>query len=101
MDLLKRVLSFFSSPAATDASCHWITVRCRRCNEIIRARVDLRNDLSAEYGDGGQGGGVTYFCRKTLMGEGHCFQRIEVELTFDSQHQLVNREISGGQFVDE
>lgn len=75
-------------------------MRCLRCKEIIRARIDLRNDLSAEYA-AGPGGDVTYFCHKTLMGEGHCFQRVEVELTFDSKHRVINREISGGQFVDE
>jgi hypothetical protein len=97
MDLLKRLSSLFSSPAATDSSAYWVTARCRRCGEIIRTRVDLRNDLSAEYDDGG----VTYICHKTLMGEGHCFQRIEVELTFDGSYHVLNREITGGEFVDE
>jgi hypothetical protein len=36
-----------------------------------------------------------------LIGEGHCFQRVEVELTFDGTRRLIHREISGGQFVNE
>jgi hypothetical protein len=35
------------------------------------------------------------------MGEGLCFQRVEVNLTFDVNRKLINREISGGKFVDE
>jgi hypothetical protein len=35
------------------------------------------------------------------MGKGHCFQRIEVKLTFDSNKKVINREISGGKFIDE
>jgi hypothetical protein len=30
-----------------------------------------------------------------------CFQRIEVELTFDENRKLVDRQIQGGVFVDE
>ncbi len=95
--MFKRFLSFLSSPQARDSSAYWVAVRCNRCGELIRARVDLRNDLSPEYGERG----TTYFCRKVLMGEGRCFQRVEVELTFDDQHRLVNREINGGRWEDD
>ena len=103
MSFFKKIADLFSPPASTakpasrDASAYWVTVRCNRCGETLRARVDLHNDLSIEYGESA----ATYFCRKVLMGEGHCFQRIEVELTFDSDRRLTNREISGGQFVEE
>jgi hypothetical protein len=94
--MLKRFFSFFAAPAQQDTSAYWVSVCCNRCGEVIRSRIDLRNDLSVEYQDGA----TTYFCRKILMGEGRCFQRIEVELTFDANHRLVNREISGGRYVD-
>ena len=97
MGIIDKLSRLIRPTRAPDDNAYWIAVKCKRCGEIIRARIDLRNDLSAEYG----GGEATYFCRKTLMGEGHCFQRVEVELTFDADRKLVNREINGGEFVDE
>ena len=34
------------------------------------------------------------------MGEGHCFQRIEIELIFDQNRKLLDRKASGGEFVE-
>ena len=51
--------------------------------------------------DAGDGGEVRYLCRKTMMGDQGCFQRIEVELFFDAQRRLVDRSITGGEFVDD
>jgi hypothetical protein len=94
MSLLKKIKEWFSgSGASQDRRSFCVTVRCRRCGEQIRARVDLSNDLSLQ--DDG-----SYYCRKVLMGEGHCFQRIEVEVTFSAERRLIGREIQGGSFVD-
>lgn len=70
----------------------WVYVRCKRCGEVIKTRIDLQSDLSQQE----QGG---YLTRKTLVGNQHCFERIEVELTFDKQRRLVGRQISGGDFI--
>lgn len=67
-------------------------VKCNRCGEILEGRIDLDNDLSLN--DSGDG----YFVRKGLMGSNLCFQQIEVELTFDSSRQLVEKTITGGKF---
>ncbi len=99
MGLFKKLSSLFSGVGKADSDALWIAVKCKRCGEVTRARIDLRNDLSIEYGEAG--GLPTYFCRKVLMGEGgHCFQRMEVELTFDANRNVVSREVSGGQFVE-
>jgi len=68
-------------------------VKCRRCGEIIEGRVDLDNDLSLN----DEGG---YFVRKGLIGANRCFQQIEVELTFNSERQVLEKTISGGTFVE-
>jgi hypothetical protein len=98
MGFFDKLGKLFSSSGGGDKNAYWITVKCNRCGETIRTRVNLMNDLSAQFEAGDQ---PVYFCRKTLMGEGRCFQRVEVELTFDQNRHLVNREISGGQFIDE
>lgn len=102
MSIFKRISSLFSGSGAQERDALWIVVRCNRCGEMIRSRVNLHNDLSIEYDESGT---ASYYCRKTLIGEPGgerlCFQRVEVELRFDGSRRLVGREISGGTFVEE
>lgn len=85
---------FFASDPAKSGKEHFtFHVKCNRCSETLEGRVDLDNDLSLN--DSGDG----YFVRKGLMGSNLCFQQIEVELTFDSSRQLIEKSISGGEFT--
>ena len=72
------------------------TVKCKRCGEVIEGRVNLNNDLSVEY----ENGHDVYFVRKTLMGNGKCFQQIEVELKFNFDRKLLEKHSVGGEFVE-
>jgi hypothetical protein len=83
----------------SDENSFWVTVQCDRCGEVIRTRIDLANDLSAEYGEGESV--TTYFCRKVLIGKQSCYRPIEVMLTFDANRKLIERQITGGKFVPE
>jgi hypothetical protein len=99
MGFLKRITSFFSAPAPVDDKReYWIHVRCNRCGERVRARVDLWNELS--WTDPESGSNSAYTCRKVLMGSGTCFQQIEVNLYFDSNRKLIERKTTGGKFID-
>jgi len=93
--LLKWLGAWFKP--APDSHALYYDVRCQRCGEIIKARADLRNELSVEYGENEQPAG--YFYRKVLIGRGRCFQAIEVAMTFDAQRRVTSREITGGEFV--
>lgn len=93
-EFIKR---FFSSPISSESG-YWVDVRCQRCGELLRARVDLRHELSQVDSPGE--GRAYYFCRKVLIGAQRCYQPIEVELFFDANRNLVTRKISGGEFVD-
>lgn len=99
MSFLKRLSDIFTGTGKPDDSSYWITVKCDRCGEIIQARIDLRNDLSINYGEAAEA--TTYFCRKVLMGSQHCYQQIEVELTFDAKKRPIQKEIRAGKFVEE
>jgi hypothetical protein len=102
MGLFKKLADLFSPPQGgagkRDEVGYWVAVRCNRCGETLRARVNLHNDLSIEYGEGDRE--TTYFCRKILIGDKLCFQRVEVELTFDAQRRLIDRKITGGSFLE-
>jgi hypothetical protein len=98
MGIFKRLGKLLNPRSDSDQWVLWVSVECNRCGEQIRGRIDLRNDLSINYEEDGS---LIYFTRKTLMGEGHCFQRIEVELNFDKDRKLMDRQISGGKFTAE
>ena len=93
MGILKKL---FSVPASAQTDFYSFAVKCIRCGEVIESRVNLSNDLSLD----NEGGRDIYFGRKVLMGSGHCFQQIEVELKFTPARKLLERHASGGEFVE-
>jgi putative IMPACT (imprinted ancient) family translation regulator len=93
MNLLQKL--FGGSPASSQKQYYTFSVKCLHCGEIIEGRVDLNNDLSVEY----QEGGDVYYARKILMGENRCFQRMEVEVKFTSGRELLEQHITGGEFT--
>ncbi len=102
MGFLKKLFSSFSGGGreADESYIHREYVRCARCGESLAVRVDLRNELTAQY-DGAEDAEGAYICRKGIVGSGRtrCFQQIEVELTFDANRQLLSRSVTGGEFI--
>ena len=92
MGFLKNLFS--GKPAKPEKRYYSISVKCNRCGELIEGRVDLDNDLSLT------DEGNSYYARKMLIGDNRCFQKIEVELNFDSSRQITEKNISGGTFVE-
>jgi len=91
-----KFLNKIFPPARSSSNFHSFGVKCNRCGEVIEGRVNLNNDLSVEY----EGDRTVYYVRKVLMGTGLCFQQIEVTLKFDEPRRLLEKHISGGQFVE-
>ena len=94
--IIKRLASLFRS--RTPQRDFYFYVQCQHCEEVLRGRVDLYNDLSVEYDP--RGAPASYFTRKVMVGSNRCYRPIEVELTFDRNRGLINREIKGGIFVE-
>jgi len=90
MGLLEAMKSLFGGGG--DEAGYWVYVRCARCGEAIKTRIDLQRDLSAR----DEGG---FKVHKTMVGSGRCFERIEVDLTFDDDRRLVERQIARGEFI--
>ena len=97
MKWLENIKKIFQKPA--DDRNYWVYVKCNRCGEIVKGRVDLYNHLSIEYGE--EKSGNTFFCRKVLIGSNRCYQQITVEMTFADNRKLIDRQITGGKFVSE
>lgn len=69
-------------------------LRARRSGEIVQVRLDP-NQLSPQY-DGDRVG--SYFTAKTVIGP-RSFERMEAEFHFDGHKHLVDKSVSGGEFV--
>jgi hypothetical protein len=93
MNFFQKILTAASSNRGTYYS---FTVKCSRCEEIIHGQVNVNNDPSLEIDDKGK---EYYICRKVLVGNQHCFQRIEVIFKFNEARRLLDRQIIGGEFV--
>ncbi|HDN79571.1 MAG: hypothetical protein DRI61_15640 [Chloroflexi bacterium] len=96
MKLFKKLGELLTTPSREEEG-FWIYVECAKCGEKIKTRIDPRYDLTPLYEEKGVTG---YYVRKVLIGsKGHCFEPIEVKLTFSSDRRLVKKEISGGRFI--
>jgi hypothetical protein len=94
MQLLRQLGNIFTGKSySTDDVGYYYYVRCNRCGEVIRVRINPMNDLSAK--DDGEG----WFTRKMIVGS-RCYNRIEAEFNYDSKRKLINSQISGGTLVD-
>jgi hypothetical protein len=100
MDFLQKLKEVFSVSKAPQRYVP-IRVRCKRCGEELTGRIDTYNDLSIEYNP--KGSVSAYVCRKRTSGDGKnlCFQVIDLTLTYDKKRRLVEREISGGEFIED
>jgi hypothetical protein len=99
MQFMKKISSLFTGSGEDDSGpslC--ISVRCDRCGETIRTRIDLNHDLTAEFGEGERE--AAYFCRKVLIGKQGCYVPIEVLLKFDARRSLMEKQITGGRFME-
>jgi len=97
MNILKQIANIFvGGPALArrgDPGLYYY-VRCDRCGEVIKVRINSMNDLSqSDEGD-------AWFARKTIVGQ-RCYNRIEAEFVYDSKRQLTSSEIKGGTLVTE
>jgi hypothetical protein len=99
LSFLKDLLSRLTTGGGKDPHLYWVYVQCDRCQEKIRFLVNLRNDLSIQYGETEKED--AYFTRKRVIGSQGCFQAIDVELTFDKNRRLVDQQIMGGRFISE
>lgn len=82
-----------TSQPSGDSDGLYIFVQPKGCEEIVRVRINVRNDPSLT--DDGKG----YIVHKLARGH-KCMQNVDLTLHFDGQRRIIEREIDGGQFVD-
>lgn len=94
MQLLRQLGNILTGKSTTTNDVgYYYYVRCNRCGEVIRVRINPMNDLSAK--DEGEG----WFTRKVIVGK-RCYNRMEAEFNYDSKRKLIDSQVSGGTLVD-
>jgi hypothetical protein len=81
-------------PDASDG--FFLDVRCSECDDKFHLFIHKSWELSQNFEEDGS---VTYFLKKTIFGVG-CPNRIQVEMKFDSNKNLISRHIENGEFID-
>jgi hypothetical protein len=92
MSLFDRVKQVFAPSAADDPNVLWLFVRCARCGTPVAVRVDLRNELSADYEQGG------YVLVKEIMDD-KCFALMRAEIHFDQRRNATQQQVDKGAFI--
>jgi hypothetical protein len=94
MNFIKKL---FSPPTPYRTTFHKFSVKCKRCGEMVQGQINIYNEPSLELDEHDH---PFYVCRKVLMGSGLCFQQMEVVYKFDKERNVLERQITGGEFVE-
>jgi hypothetical protein len=95
MGFLKRLFGGGGGASAPgDAVGMYYYVRPRGCDEVVRVRIDRNNDLSLS-DDGG-----SYWVHKLVRGV-KCRENVELDLFFDGNRRLTDKQVKNGELVDE
>jgi hypothetical protein len=92
MGILDQLKSLFSSPASGSSNVLMLYVKCKRCGAPLAVRVNLANDLSADYESDG------FVLNKEMM-DSKCFTLMRAEIHFDVNRRIVEQKIEKGDFI--
>jgi hypothetical protein len=88
----------FAKPdSQNSADGFFLNVRCSECNDKFHLFIHKSWELSQNFE---KDGSVTYFLKKKIFGVG-CPNRIQVDMKFDSNKNLISRQIENGEFIDD
>ncbi len=90
MTLFDKLKMLFAQRPPENAM--WLYVRCAKCGTPLTVRIDLRNELSADYESGG------YVLHKEMM-DSQCFNLMHAEIQFDTQRKIVKQSVDQGAFL--
>lgn len=92
MNFLKKLLG---DGGSRDDRGMYLYVHPHRCDDVLRVRIDMSNDLSQR--DDGSG----YWVRKLASSSNYKCNQVELTLYFDSNRRLVDQEIQGGKLAEQ
>jgi len=87
----------FGGANAPSVDGFFLHVRCDACGEEFNLFINKSTDLAQDFTEGG---GVTYFLGKEIIGA-RCKNLIHVRMEFDGSKKLISRQIENGAFIDD
>jgi hypothetical protein len=93
MNFFKKLFGGGGGGNNSEPYARYFYVRPKRCNEIVKIRIDVRNDLSLA----DEGG---YFVRKVARAT-RCPFPAELHLNFDDKHNVTQVGVQDGEMVEE
>lgn len=99
MSFIGRVLGglFGGGGGEPRDNAYYYYLRCGKCGEVIRVRVDRANDLAQDF-DGAGDSPTGYSVTKGVVGK-KCFRSISLTVKFDGSRREVSRSIEGGELI--
>lgn len=88
MGFLSRLFGRGSAPVA-GGSIFWLYVRCERCGEKIRVRINRSTDAQQEFDESGRP--THYLLRKEILGN-RCPNLMSVESKLDNAGRVVEQQ---------
>jgi hypothetical protein len=108
VDALKSMLGLGGGPArSADRGLYWY-VRCNRCQDVVRVRVNMANEVS-ELSDEPEEGAerveptnpaARYVVTKGVV-DSKCFRPMRLTILFDGRRRELESHVDGGEIVDE
>lgn len=92
--LLKGLFGGAGGGAPRDDRADYFHVRCSKCGEIVRVRVDRSNDLAQEFEDGGDHP-TGYSATKGVVGN-RCFRTMTLSVEYDRSKRVASTSVEGG-----
>jgi hypothetical protein len=97
MALWDSVKRLFGGPSGDGDDGIYLYVRCDRCGDQVRVRINPRSELLQEF-DPASDRVSGYAVRKVAIDQ-RCFRPIEIQLRFDAGRRELERHIEGGTFI--
>ncbi|ACI19305.1 hypothetical protein [Dictyoglomus thermophilum] len=92
---IKKLLSTSSSEPTSNSFI--VTVKCKRCGEIIDVRVRPKEEANPEFGNMDQI--IKYDLYKDVLGV-KCPNLIRIHIEFSPSWSIISKEIENGEFVE-
>lgn len=101
MGFLRRVFSKKGKglPVQESKDVLWLYIRCNKCGKKLKLFVNKNTDLENQYKEAGEAG-PDYILRKEAMDD-KCFTGIFIRIEFDKNRNILSREITKGEFINE
>jgi hypothetical protein len=95
---LGKLFATGTTPVDGDRGIYFY-VRTYRSKEVIRLRIDPMNDLTTDYGEDNSGKRDRFTAHKMITGR-KSFERLEADFVFDLHKKLIEKNVTGGEFVE-